>query len=139
MHGEPEGEVLPHPIVDFGAVNTFVPGWAELNKPVSGQGREGSSMALPGHQRCLRAGRAAQHRAASAPPPRLQVLGGGLPEMQPPVVRRNSSGDRADLRSPVFSDCVLPFLWAPAWAQVYSEFFLSRRATGLAGGCIAAA
>jgi hypothetical protein len=40
-----------------------------------------------------------------------------------PLVRRNSSMDRPDLKDPVFSSCHVPLIWLPAWLFAYAEFF----------------
>lgn len=45
---------------------------------------------------------------------------------QQPFVRKNSSADRPNQRSPIFSSCYTPLFWFPAWHLAFAEFFFSR-------------
>lgn len=50
-------------------------------------------------------------------PPVQSGAPGGLQAL--PLMRRNSSADRPDLREPAFSRCHVPLIWASPWHQAY--------------------
>lgn len=151
VHGVPDDEPFnEYPAIDVGWLPSRLPGYD--SKPVRGRAGEkwvpeviaGGARASPqpSTARCL-----SMHlvvaRAPPAPGPHRPLQAAGQapllpgckdPERHPyylvPVVRKNSSQDRPDLRSPVFSACATPLAFVTSWTSFYSEFFFNRCLAG---------